>query len=216
MLTQFVSRKGYGYFMKKIMISTILIVLLFALCGCNWIIESMDRNNIEYFGKTYSRISQQWEINDPNNFDDKTITHNNCSIKIRTYPYDLNNDFLYNENDGLLFHNNASKFPENNKKDIEYLLLRFHDKTLELKIDDNAIIDEFLSFGSQKKENNVKLNRNIASIMIYYKNFPACYFYGNIITDKEENICIDLIDETSGYLKIDTDSKLLDKVNSVL
>lgn len=202
--------------MKKILISIITIVLLFSFNGCNWIFESMDRNNIEYSGITYSRISQQWEMDDPNNYNNKTITHNNSSITIRTYPYDLNSDFIYIEDDGMLFHNDASKFPENNKKDIDYLLLRFHDKSLELKIGDNAVIDEFLSFGFQNQETNVKLNKNIASIMIYYKDYPACYFYGNIITDKEENVWIDLMDESSGYLKLEINSKLLYKVESVL
>lgn len=202
--------------MKKTIICLIAYAILFSFCGCENIIESMDRNYIEYLGMQYSSISQQWEMKSPNNYNQEIIMNNNSSIKIRTYPYDLKNDFIYIENDGLLFHNNASKLPDNNKKNIDYLLLRYHEKTLELKIDDTIIVDEFLSYIAHKKERQVNVNKNIASLIIYYKDYPACYFYGNIITDNKENVWIDLINETSGYLRIDLNSKLLNKLMSVL
>ena len=203
--------------MKKIIASSLFVILLFALCGCSRIFKYMDIDNVNYSEKTYTwRIPRGWEMDSPDEYTTKTIMHDDIPLNIRIYDDDINHDFIYVEEDGFLFHNKVSEFPDNNTEDIDYLLLQFIDKTYELKIDDIGIIEEFVSLISDNTETNVNRDKNVASLLIYYKDYPACYFYGNIIIDKQENYWIELGEDFDEYIKLDTNSKILSEVKSVL
>ncbi|MDD6645086.1 MAG: hypothetical protein PUE67_03415 [Oscillospiraceae bacterium] len=207
--------KNKVVFMKKLILNGMVIALSLIISGCGGIFDSMDRNNIIYKGNKYIIISQNWEMNSPEKFSTKIIENDKGSIKIRLYDDDINNDFIYIENDGLLFHNDKSGLPNNDINNIDYLLLRYHQKTFELNITDFDLVNEFILISSQKTNKDIYPKDNIASLMIYYKNYPASYFYGNIIVDNQDNYWIELSDSDE-YIELNKNSELLSEIKSNL
>ncbi len=197
----------------KILLIIITIIVCVTMCGCSNLFDnlliSMDRTSIHYEGHQFNALLN-WEMTEPDNYIKKIINNDNINLSIRLYKNDKNTDFIYCEDDSLLYHKAESDLPEN-KKDIEYLILGFIDRTLELKIRDSSIIKEFNSLILQNSYSNIKRDNNIASLVIYYKNYPACYFYGNIVDDKQGAFWIELSDSEK-YLKLDSNSKLLSEI----
>lgn len=202
---------GYCYkedeILRKITI-IISIIILLTCCGCNSIINSMDRDNIEYNGRTYERISRNWEMRNPNDYYCKLISYDNDDLSARFYNYDKNNEFIYIENDELLYHSKEFSFPNN--KDIEFLSISFIDKEGGPDINDADVIDEFNLIISKKPYSHIKIKKNIASLTIYYDKYPACYFFGNVITDNNDEMWIESNDSKS-YYRLSEDSKLFSK-----
>lgn len=195
--------------MRKTVLIVAVVFLLIACCGCNEIIISMDRDTIEYDGNTYTRISRSWEMKSPDDYSSQLLSYDDVSLRARFYHNDENNEFIYIENDECLYHNDKFSLPDN--KDIESLSIQFIDKEKWIDIEDYEIIDEFIQLISQDTYSNVERDKNIVSLVINYNDYPACYYCGNIIVDKQGEFWIELSDSES-YIKLDSNSKLLSKV----
>lgn len=159
----------------------------------------MDRDTIEYSGETYKSISRYWDMKAPDDFSSQLISYDDAELKARFYNNDKNNEFIYIENDERLYHNVKSSLPDN--KDIEYLSIEFINKEKWLDIKDREVINDFIQIISQTPYSDVEIKNNIASVIIYYKNSPVCYFYGNIIADNQGEKWIALNDSES-YIKL--------------
>lgn len=173
----------------------------------------MDRDTIEYNGNIYTRISRSWEMKSPDDYSTQLLSYDDVSLRARFYYSDKNNEFVYIENDECLYHNDKFSLPKN--KDIEYLSIEYIDKSNWTDIEDYEIINEFTQLISQDTYSNVERDKNIVSLVIYYENYPACYFCGNIIVDKQGEFWIELSDSES-YIKLNSNSKLLSKVKEKL
>ncbi len=50
---------------------------------------------------------------------------------------------------------------------------------------------------------------------VLYEDYPACYFYGNIVDDKQGAFWIELSDSEK-YIKLDSNSKLLSEIKQYI
>ncbi len=196
--------------MKKIILIFVMPILIITCSGCDRIIKSMDRTSIHYEGHQFN-ILLNWEMTEPDNYIKNIINNDNINLSIRLYKNDKNTDFIYCEDDSLLYHKAESDLPENKIKNIDYLMLIFHDPDKGVKkVTDIETIKNLINSNHKPLKMDEKSFENVASIEIYYKNFPACNFYGNIVVDDENQYWID-DSATGGYYMI-SDTRILDYI----
>lgn len=174
-------------------------VLVFAiLCsfnGCD-LISLMDKPKILYNDQQYNVISPPiWEINDSDTYITKSITSEGDTIRIRLYQCDPDREFIYCENLGLLYHNNQLSFPVNDTTNIDYLCFRDTRMGNDTIIDSQQAIENFVDFLTNDTVSDVDMHNNVCSVMVYYKNYPAHCFIGNIIVDKQGKYWLDYHNE---------------------
>lgn len=152
------------------------------LCGCS-ILGSIDRADIEYDGKTYTHISPYWEIKDPEKYIRKSVSSKNENLNIRVFGD--SEDLIFCEDDSLLYHDSNKALPQNKQSTIECILVEDIDDIAHRRDVFNDVND-FLTVLSSKSYKDIKAD-NIATVTIYYKDFSACYFYGNLAKDQDNN-----------------------------
>lgn len=195
------------------------VALVFAiLCGLNGcdMINSMDRQNILYNDQQYDVISPPiWEINDPDTYITKSLNSDGDNVKIRLYKCDPDRKFIYCENNALLYHNNQLSFPANDTNNIDYLCFRDARTGNDTIINSQQVIENFIDFLTNDTVLDVNMHNNVCSVLVYYKNYPAHCFIGNIIVDKQGKYWLDFHNEQD-FIELEKTPKLLSLLNSVL
>lgn len=172
---------------KKICCLFLSVVFVCSLSGC---IE--EYLTINYKNNTYS-LTYDWGMK-TDNYEIVTVVEDGTELSLRIYNDDKNNEFIYCENSGSLYHNDNIEFPKNNSENIEKLLFSFPLKNGEiLECTDEEIIKDF-SYAVLEGEcvDGIDLKDNLTSIWVEYKNYPATYFCGNIKQDKQLRFWIEV------------------------
>lgn len=144
----------------------------------------------------------------------KTIKQDGVNLKIRLYNNDVNNEFLFCEDNGSLYHNDDFSLPDNNIENIDYFTFLLHNSNDEMVVSENDAKEEFVNILSGKSINSIEFAENLLTIAISYKNYPAIFYCGNIVIDKEDNYWL-------LFSYIDDDSNAIERyypiaVNSIL
>lgn len=170
---------------KVLCLSALFVIVAFLFTGCISSIYSTGCITIRYNGHNYNCLTD-WEMN-TDKYNLKTISQDSVNLKLRLYDNDVNNEFLFCEDNGSLYHNDDFSLPDNNVENIDYFTYLLHSSNDEIVVSENNAKEEFINILSGKSVSNVEYADNLLTIAISYKNYPAIYYYGNIVIDKEDN-----------------------------
>lgn len=199
-------------FIKLICVITAFTMVVL-LSGCIPSIYSDGCINIRYNNHNYKYLTD-WEMTS-DEYTKETIKQDGVSLNIRLYDNDVNTEFLFCEDNGSLYHNEDFKFPDNNAKSINHLTFYLHSSNDKIVISDSKAKKEFEKIISGKSTDSIDFADNILTIAIYYKNFPAVYYYGNLVIDKNDKywISCSFADDSDNinerYYSVDNNSVLL-------
>lgn len=166
----------------------ICLITALALSGCSSSIYSGGCLNINYNNHNYKYLTD-WEMTS-DEYTKETIKQDGVSLHIRLYDNDVNKEFLFCEDNGSLYHNEAFKLPDNDIESIDYLAFNLHSSNDKIVIENKDAIKEFEKIISSKSTGSIDMVDNILTIAIYYKDFPATYYYGNLVIDKNDEYWI--------------------------
>lgn len=193
--------------MKRLLFLLILFFGIVCFNGCD-VIRTLDQDEI-LFNKTSYRViaDQYWEMNEPEIYHMSEIDSNGTSLRIRHYDSDKTGEFIYCENNGLLYHNSLSNFPENTVDNIDHIVFRSIKTAEDTVCSDPNVISEYLGLLTEQTVSDIKVSENICSVSVFYRNYPANCFSCNIVTDESGDHWLRL-NNKNGFVKLDSNSNL--------
>lgn len=145
---------------KKIYCTLVCLIFICLLVGCK-----AQYLTINYKGNSYDLV-YDWEM-ETDDYEIISVTEDNTNLNLRLYNNDINNEFVFCENTGSLYHNNKFKYPLNKSSNVSSLkFLSKEDK----ETYDRQVINEFITILSGQYENKIDVRDNLLTVAINYKD----------------------------------------------